>query len=339
MKNNYINRTTWTYNTILKALVKIGSLEGAEKWIEDMQKKGFLPDTPTYNPIILAHIRLNNSEIALQLYKDMKMEQKINTHLGGALVECFLQNGDQNGAIAMVQRLESGKVNLSIHHSQCHIIHSDGVVDVNIWEMLVDDLVRTGKTDQALEVVKKYPVYAGQANPSTCMMLLSALVEEQRLGKALNFFHQIKNWEIECTFIGCVVLIPALMKQNMVLEAMETYTLMKEELLEDSTSAIDLFSIIIEIIYFVDLKCCSISQIRWSKSLHQKAFMNTLGQCTRTSTAPLMIQPLRNWWSVYKQQVRQRNSRNSKMHMYNTIIKNYTTPHDYNDLLSLSRGG
>ncbi|XP_047317288.1 pentatricopeptide repeat-containing protein At1g55890, mitochondrial-like [Impatiens glandulifera] len=139
MEEKNISPNTRSYNPKLRALVADNKIEEAGELLEEMKKKGLVPDTYSYNALILGYCDKGELKEACRWYDEMlKMNLSANQYTFGNLGYCACKMGDFEFGLRICK----------------DVIKSKTVVASDMFQKVVDGLVKLSKMDQAEELVQ-----------------------------------------------------------------------------------------------------------------------------------------------------------------------------------------
>ncbi|KAA8545549.1 hypothetical protein F0562_020333 [Nyssa sinensis] len=168
----------FTYNTLLNGLCRIGEVDRAHKFLREIQSgHGFSPDVVTYTSMISGYCKLGNMEVAANIFDEMiSSRTKPNSVTFNVLIDGFGKKGDMVLALNMYEKM----------------LFLGCVPDVVTFTSLIDGYCRTGQVDQGLKLWDQMKKQNLPPNVYSFAILINALCNENRLSEARDFLRQLK---------------------------------------------------------------------------------------------------------------------------------------------------
>ncbi|KAJ8572564.1 hypothetical protein K7X08_009075 [Anisodus acutangulus] len=167
-----------TYNTLINGLCVVGQVDRARGLLTNLElQDGLSPDVVTYTSVISGYCKLGRMDEALNLMDEM-ITYGISPNLVtfNILINGFGKIGDMFSAINVYGRM-------------CSVGYPPDVVT---FTSLIDGYCRTGELDQGLKLWDEMNIRNLKPNLYTFAVLISALSKENRLNEARELLRQLK---------------------------------------------------------------------------------------------------------------------------------------------------
>ncbi|KAM7470410.1 hypothetical protein LguiA_008593 [Lonicera macranthoides] len=166
-----------TYNTLINGLCRVGNLDRACDLLREVQTQdGFSPDVVTYTSVISGYCKLGKMEEALNLFDEMtRYGIRPNSVTFNILIDGFGKSGDMFSALNMYER------SLLIGCPP----------DVVTFTSLIDGHCRKGHVDEGLKILDEMKARSLSPNLYTFSILIHALCKENRLKEARDILRML----------------------------------------------------------------------------------------------------------------------------------------------------
>lgn len=170
---------TVTYNTLINGLCSVGQVNRARGLLGNLElQDGLSPDVVTYTSVIAGYCKLGRMDEAINLMDEMTTYGiSPNLVTFNILINGFGKIGDMFSAIKMYGRM-------------CAVGYPPDVVT---FTSLIDGYCRTGELDQGLKLWDEMNTRNLSPNLYTFSVLISALSKENRLNEARDLLRQLKS--------------------------------------------------------------------------------------------------------------------------------------------------
>merc|ERR1719191_1010691 len=167
-----------TYNMLIDAFARAGSMDRVAKLFRDMHQKNVNPDVVTYSTVIKGYCTKGDLEPALQLFSMMRKR--------GIKPDAILFNSILDGCAHKQMRTLTESVLVDMEE--------EGVNPSNFTlSILVKLYGRCGDLDQAFDIMQTYPKKFGfEINAQVYTCLMSACISNKQLSRALSVLEQMK---------------------------------------------------------------------------------------------------------------------------------------------------
>ncbi|KAK4339968.1 hypothetical protein RND71_041430 [Anisodus tanguticus] len=167
-----------TYNTLINGLCAVGQVDRARGLLTNLElQNGLSPDVVTYTSVISGYCKLGRMDEAINLVDEM-ITYGISPNLVtfNIVINGFGKIGDMFSAINMYGRM-------------CAVGYPPDVVT---FTSLIDGYCRTGELDQGLKLWDEMNTRNLSPNLYTFSVLIGALSKENRLNEARELLRQLK---------------------------------------------------------------------------------------------------------------------------------------------------
>ncbi|XP_060167789.1 pentatricopeptide repeat-containing protein At2g06000 [Lycium barbarum] len=167
-----------TYNTLISGLCTVGQVDRARRLLTDLElQDGLSPDVVTYTSVISGYCKLSRMDEAINLMDEMiTYGISPNVVTFNILINGFGKIGDMFSAT-------------NIYGRMCAVGYPPDVVT---FTSLIDGYCRTGELDQGLKLWDEMNIRNMSPNLYTFSVLIGALSKENRLNEARELLRQLK---------------------------------------------------------------------------------------------------------------------------------------------------
>lgn len=167
-----------TYNSLINGLCAVGQVDRAQGLLRNLElRDGLSPDVVTYTSVISGYCKLGRMDDAINMMDEM-ITYGISPNLVtfNILINGFGKLGDMFSAIKMYGRMSA------VGYPP----------DVVTFTSLIDGYCRTGELDQGLKLWGEMNIRHLSPNLYTFSVLINALSKENRLNEARELLRQLK---------------------------------------------------------------------------------------------------------------------------------------------------
>ncbi|PSS29183.1 Pentatricopeptide repeat-containing protein [Actinidia chinensis var. chinensis] len=167
-----------TYVALINGLCRVGEADRGLELLREFQLgKGFSPDVITYTSVISGYCKLGNMEVASNIYDEMiKSGIKPTSVTFNVLIDGHGKNGDMSHAVNTYEKM----------------LCLGCLPDVVTFTSLIDGYCRSGQLDQGLRLWDEMNLRNLAPNVYTFAVLINALCKENRLNEARDLLRQLR---------------------------------------------------------------------------------------------------------------------------------------------------
>ncbi|CAK9151213.1 unnamed protein product [Ilex paraguariensis] len=167
-----------TCNTLTNGLCRIGNVDRGHAFLREVKSQfGLSPDVVTYTSVISGYCKLGKMEEALNLFDDMfSFGIKPSLVTFNILIDGFGKTSDIVSALNIYERL----------------LTTGCCPDVITFTSLIDGYCRTGQVDQGLKLWGEINARNLSPNAYTFSVLINALCKENRLNEARDLLRLLR---------------------------------------------------------------------------------------------------------------------------------------------------
>ncbi|GFY89188.1 pentatricopeptide repeat (PPR) superfamily protein [Actinidia rufa] len=167
-----------TYVALINGLCRVGEADrGLELMREFQSGKGSSPDVITYTSMILGYCKLGNMEVASNICNEMiRSGIKPTSVTFNVLIDGYGKNGDMSDAVNTYEKM----------------LFLGCLPDVVTFTSLIDGYCRSGQLDQGLRLWDEMNSRNLAPNVYTFTVLINALCKENRLNEARDLLRQLR---------------------------------------------------------------------------------------------------------------------------------------------------
>lgn len=173
--NNY------SYNCLLEALSKSGSIDLVEMRLREMCDSGWEPDKFTLTSVLQAYCNARKFDKALSVFNEIHGRGWLDGHVLSILVLTFSKCGEVDKAFELIEKMEDLGIKLN---------------EKTIY-VLIHGFVRESRVDKALQLFKKMQKSGFVPDVSIFDALIGGLCAKGEIQKALHIFSEMKELGID----------------------------------------------------------------------------------------------------------------------------------------------
>ncbi|KAA8515439.1 hypothetical protein F0562_018950 [Nyssa sinensis] len=207
-----------SYNTVVKALCEMGSLDSAREVLDEMEKNSFEPDLITFNTLLEAFYRNKSFSDAEKVWALMESKNVVpNTRSYNPKLRALISDNRISEAVELIEEMGRKGVKPDIFSFNAlikgfrddgnleeakrwfgEIVRNDCCPDRSTVKMLLPFVCEKGDFDFAFELCKEVITRRFIIGTATMQLVVDGLVKESKmedaeklveLGKSNNYFH------------------------------------------------------------------------------------------------------------------------------------------------------
>ncbi|CAL5329695.1 unnamed protein product [Camellia sinensis] len=167
-----------TYNTLINGFCRVGEVDRGLELLREIQSGNtFSPDVVTFTSVISGYCKSGNMELASNIFDEMVSSGiKPSLVTFNVLIDGFGKNGDMSSALNIYDKML---------FLGCH-------PDVVTFTSLIDGNCRSGQVDKGLGLWDEMYVKNLTPNVYTFAILVNALCKENRIDEARDILRQLR---------------------------------------------------------------------------------------------------------------------------------------------------
>ncbi|PRQ37998.1 putative tetratricopeptide-like helical domain-containing protein [Rosa chinensis] len=168
---------SYSYNCLLEAISKSGSIELLEKRMKEMGDSGLEFDRYTLTAGLKVYCNAGKFEKALNVYNEMHEKRWVDAHAVSILVLHLSKSGEVDKAFDLIERME--RRNLGLNDKT--------------FRVLIHGFVRESRVDKALQLFDKMRKSGFSVDVSIYDVLIGGLCKNREIEKALSMYSEMKD--------------------------------------------------------------------------------------------------------------------------------------------------
>ncbi|KAL7235860.1 hypothetical protein ACSBR1_019195 [Camellia fascicularis] len=204
---------TCTFNIVIRGLCRVGEVEKAFGFFNDMESFGCLPDVITYNTLINGFCRVGEADRGLELLREIQSGNRFSPDVVTftSVISGFCKSGNMELASNIFDEMVSSGIKPSLVTFNVLIDgfgkNGDMSSALNIYDKmlflgchpdvvtftsLIDGNCRSGQVDKGLRLWDEMYVKNLTPNVYTFAILINALCKENRIDEARDILRQLR---------------------------------------------------------------------------------------------------------------------------------------------------
>ena len=172
---------SYTYNCLLEAISKSGSIDLVEMRLKEMCDSGWAPDKYTLTSVLQAYCNARKFDKALSVFNEIYGRGWVDGHVMPILVLTFSKCGEVDKAFELIERMEDLGISLN-EKTFCVLIHG---------------FVQQSRVDKALLLFRKMQKSGFAPGVSIYDALIGGLCARKETEKVLHLFSEMKELGID----------------------------------------------------------------------------------------------------------------------------------------------
>ncbi|CAH1431117.1 unnamed protein product [Lactuca virosa] len=172
--NNY------SYNSLLEAISKSGSVDLMAMRMNEMKDNGWKPDKYTLTSVIQCYCKAGKFEQAFEVFQQIDELNWVDSYIFTILIISLSKGGEVDKAIYLINKMDDFKI----------------ILNEKTFYVLIHGFVKEGKVDYALTLFKKMQTLGFVPEISLYAVLIEGLCKRKELTKALQLYSQLSKMGI-----------------------------------------------------------------------------------------------------------------------------------------------
>ncbi|KAK1416359.1 hypothetical protein QVD17_32150 [Tagetes erecta] len=167
----------YSYNALLEAISKSGSVELMAVRMSEMRDNGWKPDKYTLTSVLQCYCRASMFDKALDVFEQMGECGWVDAYVFSILIVSLTKAGEVDRAIQLINKMDGFKISLN----------------EKTFYVLIHGFVKNGKVDYGLNLFKKMQTLGFVPGISLYGVLIEGLCKNKEFKTALQLFTQMNE--------------------------------------------------------------------------------------------------------------------------------------------------
>ncbi|KAL4575564.1 hypothetical protein LXL04_022411 [Taraxacum kok-saghyz] len=170
----------YSYNSLLEAISKSGSVELMAMRMNEMRDNGWNPDKYTFTSVIQCYCRAGMFEKALEVFNQIDALGCVDSYIFTILIISLIKSGEVDKVIDLLDKMDDFKISLT----------------EKTFYVLIHGFVKEDNVDYALTLFKKMQTLGFVPEVSLYGVLIEGLCKREEFTKALQLYSQLSKMGI-----------------------------------------------------------------------------------------------------------------------------------------------